>query len=271
VTEPRHSLINQSYNSKERKVPLNGDGFGLAWYNHRVSSEPALFKSISPAWNNDNLKELSRIIESGCIMAHVRAATQGLMVSESNCHPFKWKNYAFMHNGDIGGFHKIRRSLLSELSDLAIGQLKGTTDSEHFFALLIDELQELSNRESRDHLPSVMIKAIKKVLRLKKEKHVGEKSYMNMVLTDGNLAIAVRYTSDAPERADSLYLNQGRKYVCENGVCSMIDPGKSEEAIVISSEPLSVDSGWEPVPVNSLVVIQDGKIRDRKSITLTDL
>jgi predicted glutamine amidotransferase len=29
---PKNSLILQSYKSKERKEPLNGDGFGVGWY-----------------------------------------------------------------------------------------------------------------------------------------------------------------------------------------------------------------------------------------------
>ena len=32
VTEPRRSLIRQSFASEEREEPLNGDGFGIAWY-----------------------------------------------------------------------------------------------------------------------------------------------------------------------------------------------------------------------------------------------
>ena len=94
MTEPKHSLINQSFESEERDEPLNGDGFGLVWYNHQISDRPASFKSISPAWSNNNLLELSSIVESTCIMGHVRAATQGLLVSESNCHPFKWRQFA---------------------------------------------------------------------------------------------------------------------------------------------------------------------------------
>ncbi|MDH5608972.1 MAG: class II glutamine amidotransferase, partial [Cyclobacteriaceae bacterium] len=160
ITEPKHSLINQSYDALERDEPLNGDGFGLAWYNHQLSDEPALFKSVSPAWNNTNLLELSKLIESPCIMAHVRAATQGLGVMEVNCHPFKWGKYVFMHNGDIGGFSALRRPLLNSLSDEAFRHLRGSTDSEHFFCLLMDELIRLKELEPADRLASAMMGAI---------------------------------------------------------------------------------------------------------------
>ena len=268
ITEPKHSLINQSMMSKERDEPLNGDGFGLAWYTKHLMDNPAMFKSISPAWSNQNLYELGRVIETTCLMAHVRAATQGLSVSESNCHPFKWRQYAFMHNGDIGGFSMIKRKLVNELSDLAFDQIKGSTDSEHFFGILIDQLIRLEHLEAWDRLPSAMMAAIKKVMDLVKNESPQECSYMNMVLTDGHLAVAVRFTTDDPSYADSLYYNLGKKYICEEGVCYMVDPGFHEKSVIISSEPLSKDPGWEQVPVNSMILIDEGKIRDKMEIRL---
>jgi predicted glutamine amidotransferase len=255
--------------AKEREEPLNGDGFGLAWYSKKQKGEPALFKSVSPAWSNQNLHELSRVIETTCVMAHVRAATQGFNVSESNCHPFKWKHYAFMHNGDIGGFSKIKRPLLHQLSEEAFQHIKGSTDSEHFFALLIDELIRVEHLEPWDRLPTAMMSAIRKVIALIHEYGGDENSYMNMVLTDGHLAVAVRFTTDDPDYADSLYLNLGKKYVCEDGVCQMKDSGIHEKSVVISSEPLSTDPGWEKVAVNSMVLVEEGKIRDKMEIHMS--
>lgn len=264
ITEPKHSLINQSFNALEREEPLNGDGFGLAWYNHHLSEKPAFFKSVTPAWNNRNLLELSRITESTCILAHVRAATQQLEVNEVNCHPFVHEGYAFMHNGEVGGFKPNRRKILETLSDQAFNQIMGSTDSEHFFAVVQDELRKRDTLDKHDQMSSALMAAIKKVLAI--TYYTGEHSYLNMVLTDGHLAVAVRFTTDIPENADSLYLNMGRKYVCDGGVCYMQDPGEHEKAVIISSEPLSKDPGWAPVPVNTMVVIREGHIIDELTI-----
>src|SRR5215831_18459952 len=138
VTEPSHSLINQSFNAEEREEPLNGDGFGVAWYAHALSETPALFKDISPAWNNQNLLSVARVVRSDCILAHVRAASSDLPVTQLNCHPFVWQELAFMHNGDLGGFREMRRAIIELLSDDAFAWVKGSTDSEHIFALFID-------------------------------------------------------------------------------------------------------------------------------------
>merc|ERR1711974_542101 len=129
VTEPAHSLLRQSIKSKERREPVNGDGFGLAWYNHELSEAPGLYKSISPAWSNPNLLNLCRMTASKTILAHVRAATFGLPVSQPNCHPFVYDNFAFMHNGEIPQFYKMKRELLSSLSDEIFEQIRGSTDS----------------------------------------------------------------------------------------------------------------------------------------------
>jgi predicted glutamine amidotransferase len=44
-------------------MTLNADGFGVGWYG-RCSA--AVFKSTTAAWNNRNLRELARTIESTC-------------------------------------------------------------------------------------------------------------------------------------------------------------------------------------------------------------
>ncbi|MGK0298246.1 MAG: glutamine amidotransferase [Gammaproteobacteria bacterium] len=104
-----HCLIRQSVNSYEREEQLNGDGFGVGWNEPDHSEQPAVFRSITPAWNNRNLHNLSRVIASTSIFAHVRAATQTSGVNEANYHPFRYGKYLFVHNGDVGNFQKVRR------------------------------------------------------------------------------------------------------------------------------------------------------------------
>ena len=71
---PDHSLVKQSYQAAEVAEPLNGDGFGLGWYEPDVTREPAVFASVTPAWNNRNLRYMAPKLVSPCILAHVRAA-----------------------------------------------------------------------------------------------------------------------------------------------------------------------------------------------------
>lgn len=254
LTEPKHSLIRQSFESTEREEPLNGDGFGVGWYvdGHE---KPAMFHSVTPAWNNENLMDLARVTVSGCMLAHVRAATQGISVISSNCHPFRRGNLSFMHNGDFGGFQVFRRELLMELSESSFRALKGTTDSEHFFAVVADEYGKLPVGHSEAHRMADAFKSAIRYMRTLMQKFVPEEDiYLNAVMTNGTSAVACRVTTDKPEHADSLYIHRGKKYVCEDGVCRMVLPGMDDAAMIISSEPLSDDAGWDPIPVNTIVL-----------------
>src|SRR6056300_1646366 len=94
LDKPTNSLIKQSHEAKEGTHGVNADGFGIAWYDFDIDSHPGVFKSIQPAWNDNNLIHLSQKIRSPCFLAHVRASTIG-DVNQNNCHPFAYENYAF--------------------------------------------------------------------------------------------------------------------------------------------------------------------------------
>jgi predicted glutamine amidotransferase len=137
--QPKNSLVNQSVNAKEIEEPLNGDGFGIGWYAKEVNDEPVTFVSVNPAWSNRNLRNLAPKIRTDCFVAHVRAASVG-EVSESNCHPFQYKDLLMMHNGGVENFSAIKRKIREPLSDEIYNWIKGQTDSEHIFAYLINHL-----------------------------------------------------------------------------------------------------------------------------------
>src|SRR5262249_50629445 len=79
---PVHSLIDQSLHSQLGVETTNGDGFGIGWYGEE--DEPALFKSVEPAWNDQNLRELGGHVRSSMVFAHIRAST-GTPVQWTNC------------------------------------------------------------------------------------------------------------------------------------------------------------------------------------------
>jgi glutamine amidotransferase len=252
LIDPAHSLIRQSTNSHEREEPLNGDGFGVGWYVPEFSDEPAVFRSITPAWNNRNLHNLSRVVASSCVLAHVRAATQWSGVNEANCHPFRFGKYLCMHNGDLGSFRKIRRKLLESVCDEAFSNVFGSTDSEHFFAVIIDEL--LKNRmDGPVALATALDSAIQRVIALVAQYGDQEPSYLNVALTDGENAVVSRYNNDSEHPPESLY------YYCGD----LYEPGShgqlSYDEVVVSSEKLTHDPGWQPVPPNHLIILSRGQ------------
>ena len=259
ITEPEHSIINQSFQSREREEPLNGDGFGVVWYVPGISREAAQFRSITPAWNNQNLRHLARITRSSCVLAHVRAATPGLPVTETNTHPFVWRRYACMHNGEVAGFAGIKRALLGRLGEDAYRMIEGTTDSEHVFALFLERLlrdapgDEQEGAEPR--MATALSGALRDVLALGVMAGIREPSTLNVAVADGERAVVCRFTDGDEPSAPSLHVHVGRSYVCEDGACRMLDPGEGGHAVLVASEPLSTDPGWSVVPPNHMVVV----------------
>jgi glutamine amidotransferase len=64
---------------------------GLASGGTRRTRERGMFPgssaSTEPAWNDQNLRELTQAIESPLFFSHVRAAA-GPPIQQTNCHPF---------------------------------------------------------------------------------------------------------------------------------------------------------------------------------------
>jgi glutamine amidotransferase len=258
LTKPINSLINQSYDAEERN-PLNGDGFGVAWYVPEISPEPAVFKAETPAWNNRNLLHLARATRSECVLAHVRAASPGMPVTEINCHPFLSGNFAFMHNGVVGGFHTIRKPLLASLSDESFHVVEGSTDSEHLFALFLDCWRAAKKKGPLEAMADALEHTIARVLTLQHDHGITAESQLNLAISDGKRAVATRYTTGDPQRAITLYWHEGRRYVYKDGVGFMVDPDVRSDTVIIASEPLSEDTGWEPVAPNTMVLVQENR------------
>lgn len=257
VVEPTNSLIHQSYHAQERDEPLNGDGFGLAWYSRDPSDSPGLFRSTTPAWSNRNLVDLSRMLTSHCILAHVRAASHGTEVSEANCHPFRSGNYTLMHNGEIGGFPRVKRHLLSRLSDESFGMIRGNTDSEHLFGLFLDALPSRTDSLPAPALADGLRAAIRQAEELSDLHADGDPCYLNVAVANGRTAVVSRFTTDPDSEGESLHVLQGRRYFCDDGVSRTLFTEVADEAVLVSSERLSDDLDWQSVPRNHLVVVDE--------------
>lgn len=259
LTEPSHSLVNQSHQAQERPSPLNGDGFGVAWYG-ADDPLPGRYRSVRPAWNDPNLQDLARLVRSRAVLAHVRQASPGLPVTQLNCHPFAVGRWSFVHNGVLGGFAQVKRPLRQSLSDAAYAAIEGSTDSEHLFALFLDELAAHGPEPDDAALRSALQSCVARALELVEQHAPGEPSTLNLCATDGERAVVCRTTSPDAPRSDSLYLSQGARYTCEEGVCHMREPEAEGGAILVSSERLSDDAGWRSLELGETLVVGENLV-----------
>ena len=253
---PKHSLILQSFKAAERPEPLNGDGFGVGWYATGITPTPCVFRSLTPAWSNHNLHSLSEHVRSGCFFAHVRAASPGMDVCEANCHPFQHGRFLWMHNGTIEGFRRIRRRLRASLPDQFYNTIEGTTDSEHAFAVFLQQLGDIERVCSARDMGQALVLTIAQLERWTAEGGFSAPSYYNFAVTDGQSIAAVRYISDPTKEPASLYYSAGGKYQCTDGICQFAAGHGSERTIIIASERLNENpADWIRVAPNHVLTV----------------
>ncbi|THH16808.1 hypothetical protein EW146_g3883 [Bondarzewia mesenterica] len=242
LTRPCHSIINQAFDSRlrvDQRRPINGDGFGVGWYDcvyeKELGKQPCIFTSVTPAWNNVNLTRLAEKIKSPLVFAHVRATTAGSL-SLDNCHPFIHGKLMFMHNGSIEQFPKIKRRLQAELPDEIFNVVSGNTDSEWSFALFLSKLPN-ANADSFSHqtLRKAMLETIASLNKFAEEADITEPSLMNFCVTDGESVVATRYVSSRHEQAASLWFSSGTAFseYAEGGHYKMSKLDKRENIIMV--------------------------------------
>jgi glutamine amidotransferase len=254
--QPKNSLVNQSVNAKELEEPLNGDGFGIGWYAKEINLEPVTFVSVHPAWSNRNLKNLAPKVSTDCFIAHVRAASVG-EVSESNCHPFQYKNLLMMHNGGVENFANIKRKLREPLSDELYNWIKGQTDSEHIFAYLLNDLFKNHKTISPETVVDAFENTFKALKKMMAENGITEEAYLNMVVTDGHFIVGARYVTDPKQEPLTLYHSEGSRFVVEDGVTRLMAPEDDDHAVLVVSEKLSDDKDWTLVPANHFIIVEN--------------
>ncbi len=228
VAAPCHSLIHQSLHASEGKTETNGDGFGLGWYGERP--EPGLFRDVRPAWSDENLRSIAGQVRSPVFFAHVRAAT-GTATTRANCHPFAHGRWLFMHNGQIGGWHGIRRRVEALIPDDLYATRGGTTDSEALFlAALADGLAE-------DPV-GAMRRTLARVQAIMAAAGVRDALRFTATLTDGQTLWAFRCASD--QRPPSLYYKP------------------TPTGLLLVSEPIDEGASWTEVPRGGTLVCAMG-------------
>src|SRR5437588_1821438 len=189
--KPKHSLIDQSLHSRLGAETTNGDGFGLGWYDKEPI--PGVFRSIEPAWNDQNLRELAAHIHSHLFFAHIRAAI-GSAVQQTNCHPFRHGRCLFMHNGFIDGFETIKRDLVLAIDESLYPEIKGQADTELLFYLALTLGLE-------DDPPDAVAQAIG-LVEMSGERHGVRYPFQGTIATtDGERLWAFRYSSEGKSRS----------------------------------------------------------------------
>jgi len=246
--KPDHSLIDQSLHARLGVDTTNGDGFGVGWYGAH-DEVPAVFRSIEPAWNDRNLREVASHVESPLFLAHIRAST-GTAVQQTNCHPFRYGKWLWVHNGRVRDFSRLKRDLALAIDGSLYASIEGSTDSELLFYLAL-------TFGLQDDPAGAVGRMVGFVEEVGHRHGIEHPIQMTIGTTDGNSLWAVRYSSERKSR--SLY------YSTDVRTVRKLHPERerlqevSDETRIVVSEPLGDLPGvWNEVPESSYGVVREG-------------
>jgi predicted glutamine amidotransferase len=250
-----HSLIDQSLHAQLGETTTNGDGFGIGWYD--AGETPGLYRSMRPAWSDRNLRELAGHVSSRLFFAHVRAST-GSAVQDTNCHPFRYRSWLFMHNGAVRGFARLKRDMLLAIDASLLAAVEGSTDSELLFYLAL-------TFGAGDDPVSALERVAGFVEAAGQRQGVDSPLQMAAAFTDGARIVAVRYSSEGRSRS-LFYCTDARaikqQYPHDERIQSV-----SDEVHTVVSEPLGdLADAWTEVPEATLVVMHPGANEFRRFI-----
>jgi predicted glutamine amidotransferase len=205
-----------------------------------------VYRSVEPAWNDENLRELAGHIDSPLFFTHIRAAI-GSAVQQTNCHPFRHGHWLFMHNGYINEFGTIKRDLVLAVDPSLYPEIRGQADTEVLFYLALTFGLE-------DDPPDAVAQAIGFVEAVAERHGVPHPFQGTVAATDGESIWAFRYSSERKSR--SLFYTTDvpslRKLYPEREDLR----GFSDDARLIVSEPLGDLAGVSnEVPESSCGVV----------------
>lgn len=161
LLQPENSLINQSLDPElHPQLQLAGWGFG-AWSEHLLKPrEPLLYHRPMGAFYDDNTKGIIPSLQASTMLAHVRAASYDsrVVLADENCHPFSFAEtpWIIAQNGSLPHWKILQRELLPYCEDRYLSQMKGTTDTEFLYVLLLSLLKGDGDKEVQDAFTAML-------------------------------------------------------------------------------------------------------------------
>ena len=281
---PENSLINQALDPERHpELQLAGWGFG-AWGEHLLKpDEPFIYRRPMAAFYDDNAGRIIPSLQASTMLAHVRAAAYNskTVLADENCHPFSFEGapWIIAQNGDLPGWQILQRELLQHCEDKYLKQMRGTTDTEFFYVLLLSLLEGNSDEDVK--------RAIEEALRLiagaMKDLDLPALTKLKMALVSPHRIIGVNVglghqgetdpagdwrelRKSGPGTSDyalsmllePMYLLMGRNFQHDGGSYAFEDSTEeSATSAIFASEPLTEDGdGWSHLEFGEIVFIE---------------
>ena len=110
-------------------------------------------------------------------------------MQQTNCHPFRYGRWLWMHNGQLREFNSVKRDLAFAVDPSLYPSIEGSTDSELFFYLALSMGLE-------DDPPSAVERAVGFIEATGHAHGIEHPIQMSVATTDGDRLWFFRYSSE---------------------------------------------------------------------------
>ena len=234
------------------------DSWGIGFYQGEVLLQRRPKAPEGPI----DFYDVARQLRTDTIVGHVRSGTVGKPKVE-NTHPFRFRSWLFAHHGTSPDFaERVQEPLLAAVPDFLRRNIRGQTDSEHFFHLVLAHAHEAGKLDDGQAAPFLLREAIRQALR-QIEGWVGAEAWRAaecaLALTNGRVLITTRH-------GRPVYY-QRIQSITDCPVCREATPAAGRPAKRIDHEHLRAvtvvadvpeaptEKGWHEVPDDSFVVV----------------
>lgn len=288
--EPDVSLVRQTHEALLlHRLNLAGSGL-LAWDERSEQpGVPFVHRSTQLAIFDRNLRALARKVKATCLLAHLRGVPYDTrsVISEENIHPFLFDGarLALAHNGQLARFEEMKFALLPHIEPKLARQIRGTTDSEWVYALLLSQLPDPYADLAAQDIARGVEATLRVLGRVRKQLGIATFSPMNLFLCDGNDLVVACYTYDLgryeglahdfnppDEQALRVWYTTGHSYGFYQGEWRMIGAPEDARSCIVASEPLTRDRAtWKQVPLQHLIYVRRTGVRPTVEIVPLDI
>lgn len=202
--------------------------------------------------------QLTEQLKTDLLIGHVRNPTVGNLRTE-NTHPFRYRQWLFAQTGTLQRFDSLRARLMEAQPEFLRPNVRGDTDSELFFFLVLSYLNDRSQLEvgsaGAAGIGGALRSALEFVDRLCDEQGL-PRQLGDALLTDGDRLVAVHRSGQMATLAIDQEEDVERLLGADSNRASRPQNLDRARCTVVASEVPELPRGWTRTEPNSLLWLE---------------
>lgn len=197
---------------------------------------------------------MTKDVKTEVLIGHLRKPTVGNLRTE-NTHPFRYREWLFAQIGTPAEFADIRALLLERLPSFLRSNIRGDTDSEVMFHLVLACLVEQGQLDTLHTSVKVTAQALREALRIVNQTCAESSMDVysgDILLTNGEHILAVHQSTQMAYRLVNS-AEEVQEYLAEGS--ERVPHAHRTQCCVVASEVANLPDRWVRVPNDSLLTL----------------